>query len=123
MACTWQRVRIGATGRFPRRGRYSNLISLAAGMVGGRFLRSYPYVRQELQIIPLITKCEQNKNGGSRDYNSQPGVQRGQSRFASSTDNSRSGGRSTKNAAGTPQTKPVPSTHIPFRFVLWPCRR
>jgi len=23
-------------------------------MIGGRFLRSYPYVRQELQIIPLI---------------------------------------------------------------------
>ena len=70
----------------------SNLISLAASMAGGRFLRSCPYVRQELQIIPGSRNCEQNKNGGSPDYNSQPGVQRGHIRFASSTDSSRRGG-------------------------------
>src|ERR1700722_8153322 len=34
--------------------------------------------------------CEQNKNDGSNNYNSLPRVQRGQSFFASATDNSRS---------------------------------
>src|SRR5580704_4791496 len=52
-------------------------------------LHSCRYVRQEMQIIPLITKCEQNKNDSSLDYDLQPRAQRGQSRFASSTDNSR----------------------------------
>jgi hypothetical protein len=37
-------------------GSMFNSISWAARIAGGRFLRSYPYVRQELQIIPLVTR-------------------------------------------------------------------
>jgi hypothetical protein len=45
-------------------------------MAGERFLRSCRYVSQELQIIPLITKCEQNKNASSRGYDSEPEFKR-----------------------------------------------
>jgi hypothetical protein len=52
-------------------------------MIGGRFLRFLPVCQAGTADYSFDTN-EQIKNDGSPDYNSQPGVQRGHIRFASS---------------------------------------